>query len=648
MPRSLCRSILFLSAFVFVVVAFNVAAFAGDDWLPVNKEDLQMKEYPQAPGVHAIILYHSIDRNDSQFWERQYYRIKILDEEGKKYANIELEAYANTHSVRDIKARTINPDGTIIPFTGTVFEKKAKFKDVNAVSKTFSLPNVQVGSIIEYRYSVSWGAWIIDSKWLVQDYLFTREGVFTLTPYLEGYTVSWVGYFLPPNEKTKDEHGKISLKVHNLSAFERETFMPPEDEVRARVEFTYSADTLGKNADEYWKKEAKDWYSLAEKYMNKKKEAEREVATLVSPSDAPEVKLRKLYDRVKRLRNLTYEESKSGKEAERENLRDNYDIDDVLKHGYSYHNGLIRTFTALARAAGFDATIVRVQERDRGFFHKSVRRFDRLDTEIAVVKLNGTEMYLDPGVPFCPFGMLSWEDTGVQGLMLNKEDAKWIKTPLPGPEESVQQRVAELTLDREGTLTGEVKVRFSGQEALRRRLNARNDDDAERKKDLEKEFKDSLPSTATVELGKIDDWKATSENFDVTAKITIPGFASATGKRLMLPVSVFAGSDAHPFTHAKRIHPVYIRSAYTEVDQVRIKIPEGLQVETVPNPTTVPTEFADFTMKTSNDKDSISIVRQVTMAGTFFSLEHYPALRSFFDKIKAVGDEQAILRTVAK
>jgi len=212
----------------------------------------------------------------------------------------------------------------------------------------------------------------------------------------------------------------------------------------------------------------------------------------------------------------------------------------------------------------------------------------------------------------------------------------------------VQQRVAELTLDREGTLTGEVKVRFSGQEALRRRLNARNDDDAERKKDLEKEFKDSLPSTATVELGKIDDWKATSENFDVTAKITIPGFASATGKRLMLPVSVFAGSDAHPFTHAKRIHPVYIRSAYTEVDQVRIKVPEGLQVETVPNPTTVPTEFADFTMKTSNDKDSISIVRQVTMAGTFFSLEHYPALRSFFDKIKAVGDEQAILRTVAK
>ena len=648
MPRLLRRSILFLSAFVFVVVAFNVAAFAGDDWLPVNKEDLQMKEYPQAPGVHAIILYHSIERNDSQFWERQYYRIKILDEEGKKYANIELEPYSNTFSVRDIKARTINPDGTIVPFTGTIFEKKEKFKDVNAVSKTFSLPNVQVGSIIEYRYSVSWGAWVIDSKWLVQDYLFTREGVFTLTPYLEGFTVSWVGYFLPPNEKTKDEHGKISLKVHNLSAFERETFMPPEDEVRARVEFTYSADTLEKNADEYWKKEAKDWYSLAEKYMNKKKEAEREVATLVSPSDAPEVKLRKLYDRVKRLRNLTYEESKSGKEAERENLRDNYDIDDVLKHGYSYHNGLIRTFTALARAAGFDATIVRVQERDRGFFHKSVRRYDRLDTEIAVVKLNGTEMYLDPGVPFCPFGMLSWEDTGVQGLMLNKEDAKWIKTPLPGPEESVQQRVAELTLDREGTLTGEVKVRFSGQEALRRRLNARNDDDAERKKDLEKEFKDSLPSTATVELGKIDDWKATSENFDVTAKITIPGFASATGKRLMLPVSVFAGADAHPFTHAKRLHPVYIRSAYTEVDQVRIKIPEGLQVETVPNPTTVPTEFADFTMKTSNDKDSISIVRQVTMAGTFFSLEHYPALRSFFDKIKAVGDEQAILRTVAK
>lgn len=626
------------------------AAFGGDDWLPVPPEDLAMKDFAPMPGLHALILYHSVDRNDLQGTEQQYYRIKILDEEGKKYANVETEPYPSRIKVRDIKARAIKPDGSIVTFNGKVFDKIVKLKSFNYVSKTFSIPDVQVGSIIEYRYELSWDSnYLLDSQWMVQDRLVTREGVFKLKPYLDyGYGISWMTFFMRPNEQPKDEKSEIRLTVHNIPAFEKEEYMPPEAEVRGRVEFYYSRERLAKTADEYWKKESADWTGIAEEFMNKKKAAEREVAVLVTASDDPEQKLRKLYDRVQKLRNLTYERSKSEKEEKKENLKDNIHIEDVLKHGYGYHNQLVRTFTALARAAGLPATLVRVQERDGGFFHKELRRFEKLDTELAVVTVNGKELYLDPGVPFCPFGLLSWEDTGVQGLALSKDAPKWIKTPQPAAENSTMRRVADLILDRDGTLSGEVQVRFEGNDALRRRLMARNDDDAERKKDLEEELKHWLPSNATIELAKIDDWSKTGNTFDLAMKVTVPGFAAATGKRMMVPVTLFAGSDAHPFTHAKRIHPVYFRMPWREVDQIKIKLPEGMQVETLPQAKELPTAFAEFKMNANSKDGTLDIARELSMNGVLFQTEHYPALRSFLDKVKAVGDEQAILRVTSK
>lgn len=637
--------ILLLFSFLVLIPA---SLHAGDEWVPVPKDELAMKDYPNAPGVHALILLHKVDRNDREGWERQYYRIKIFDEEGKKYANVETDSYPGGYHVKDLKARTIRPDGTVVEFQGKPFEKiVAKYKGFSVKAKTFSIPDVQVGSIIEYKYVLTWdNSYVHDSQWTVQEPLVTREGQFNLTiaELGDGLNISWNVHLLPKEYQPKNEKNTVKLTLNNIPAFEKEEFMPPEDEIRARVEFIYSDKKFDATMDDYWKRESKEWTSKAEEFMDKKKAAEREVGSLTTTADSPDAKLRKLYDRVQALRNLTYERAKSEKEEAREKLKDNNNIEDVLKHGYAYHNQLIRTFVALARAAGFPATILRVQERDRGFLHKELRRFDLLDTELAVVTVNGKEMYLDPGVPFCPFGLLSWEDTGIPGLLLNKEGAQWSKSPSPRPEDSLRKRIASFTLDADGTLTGEVKVVFQGLDALNRRMSARNDDEAARKKELEDLFKGWMPATANIELGKIDDFTKSSDRFEVTYKVTLPGMAAATGKRILLPFSIFAGSDNNPFQHVKRIHPVYFRSPYEEIDEIKITLPEGMKVETLPAGKLIPTEFAEMQWKTQADEHSISLTRDVRMHGNFFRTEHYPALRGFLDQVKGVTDEQAILR----
>ena len=145
---------------------------------PVSPDELKMTQEPQAPGAAAIILFRQVDRDDTgnNAHENDYFRIKILTEEGRKYADIEIPFFKNQGNVVNVRARTIRPDGSIANFDGKVFDKTiAKAKGLKYLAKTLTLPDVQVGSIIEYYYTIDLAEhFVFDSHWILSNELFTR------------------------------------------------------------------------------------------------------------------------------------------------------------------------------------------------------------------------------------------------------------------------------------------------------------------------------------------------------------------------------------------------------------------------------------------------------------------------------------------
>src|SRR5882757_5668429 len=145
---------------------FSIVATA-DDWQPINPDELKMTSVPEAPEAAAVYLYRQVDRDDTTNHELNYLRIKILKEEGRKYADIEIPFLKDNSDVFNVKARTIRPDGTISNFQGKPVEKMiVKAKGVKYLAKVLVLPDVQVGSIIEYRYTTQFKEnYIFDSHW---------------------------------------------------------------------------------------------------------------------------------------------------------------------------------------------------------------------------------------------------------------------------------------------------------------------------------------------------------------------------------------------------------------------------------------------------------------------------------------------------
>jgi hypothetical protein len=648
--RSSCRC---LCLCVLAVLLFVLPEARAQKWQPIPPEELAMKEHPTAPGAPAIILYREMFSDDMESFETHYYRIKVLTEEGKKYGDIEIPYLKGLKRVSNIEARTIRPDGSVVEWDGKVFDKVlAKYKRTSIQVKTFTMPEVQPGSILEYRYKLTWDKMLLLSPtWYIQEELFMVRASFRAKPYSDANDprrILWITSMLPQNNQPKEEKNRqIVLALENVPAFEEESWMPPEGMLKMRVEFFYTMRDKIEPPAEFWKRIGKERHEVVDQFIGKRSGIAREAATLVQPTDSPDEKLRKIYARVQQIRNRSFESGKTEKEEKREKLKDNSNVEDVLKRGYGDRWDINRLFVALARAAGLDAHVVLVGRRDDVFFNMQLVDDRQLNSEVAMVRVDGQERYFDPGTRYCPFGLLSWERSGVQGLRLSKEGGTFVETTLFDSSNAQVKRKAELEMDRDGSVKGKVVVTFTGLEALRLRLDNRENDETGRRKEMEDQLKEWLPSSTQIKLGSVDGWEATDEPLVVEAEIEMGGYAAPTGRRLLLPLAPFQANEKHPFQHASRKYPVYFPHAFQEVDEVTLRLPDGLKVDAVPAPTNHKPGFGGYERSVSFDPQSRTLTwkRRMAIDGIFFRTEHYPMLRSFFNTVRQ-GDEQSLVLQV--
>lgn len=624
-------------------------ANAGIGFQQVPADELRMTSEPLAPGAPAIILYRQVDRDDNTHTghEDNYIRIKILTEEGRKHADVEIPFDKGTDNVVNLKARTIEPDGTIVNFEGKIFEKQlAKGRGFKQLAKTFTLPDVRVGSVIEFHFTRDFQEhYIFDSHWILNEDLFTKRAKFSLKPYPgEGFSVRWTWQFLPSGTVAPAQGADhiIRMEANNIPAFEIEDYMPPPNELKSRVDFIYEQGVLENNQAAFWKNFGKRQNGYVESFVGKHKAMEDAVRQIVSANDSQDLKLRKIYDRVQQVRNTSLEPRKTDQEIKREKQAEN--VEEVWKRGYGTGYQLTWLFLALARTAGFEAYGCLVSGRREYFFVPQMMQSHKLNDNVVLVKLNGKDLYLDPGGPFTPFGLLAWAETGVVGLRLDKDGGSWIQTSLPQASESRVERTGKFKLTDTGDLEGKLTVTYVGLEAMYHRLAEAQADPVKRKKFLEERITWQAGGSAEAELINQPDWKNSETPLIAEFDVKIAGWASNAGKRVMIPAALFTTAEKGLFEHANRVHPVYVEYPNQKLDDVTVELPPGWQVSSVPAALEKDAKAALYSLKVEQGQGSLRLTRKLTIDFLLLDRKYYPALRNFFQTVRTGDGVQVVVQ----
>jgi hypothetical protein len=652
----------FLYAFTLRVGVPSARAQAPSIWPPLTPQDLAMKDYPLNPGAPAVILYYEVVTDNTKSIETTYKGIKILRQEGAKYADVEIPYFEKLTQVEEIHARVTSPEGKPEDFSGAIYDKEiVKMKKFRWSAKAFSLPNAAVGSIIEYSYSLHWhdkipdvfhnpSSYLIDgamaypaAEWDIQQALSVRNAHFVLHP-IKGARIATYSHELPKDAvKATLPDGSIEIDVRNIPAFEKEAYSPPEEDLKIRADLFYVVGMVG-DPSYYWMSLAK-WQSRQyEAFMGKPKSVKKETDRILSPADSDETKLKKIYARVQQIRAVSYEPKKSEKERKQESLKENKNAEEVLERGYAFSNEINLVFIALARAAGFQAFPVRLASRNRSFFTVERLNPNQLDALVVEVRSGSSQRFLDPATIYCPYGMLPWEETDAGGIRVDSVEGKVEYTPLPESKEAVTRRQAELNLDGNGNLEGNLTIMYEGQEALSRRIKAIDQDEAQRREDLEEAVRHSLPQNAVVKLLTADSWDASGLPLTAKFQIQISNYAIPAGQRLIVPRSVFRASGKNIFESARRTNPVYLEFPAEVYDDVALALPASFQIESMPANTKLDRGLALFESSVEKQGSTLRFRRAFKMGTYYIQPGKYAALKQFLEQVRADDEQQATLR----
>ncbi len=633
-------------------------ANAGVGFQPVSPDELKMTSEPLAPGAPAIILYRQVDRDDNLHTphEDDYVRVKILTEEGRKYANVEIAFLKGRQDIVGLKARTIRPDGSIAEFSGQPFEKElVKARGLKFLAKTFTLPDVQVGSIIEYAYTIDFSEYlnfseymIFDSHWILSEGLFTKRAHFSLKP-CQGtrkpLSLRWTWHSLPPGaDPIQGSDHIIRMEAINIPAFQSEDYMPPPNELKSRVDFIYEEGLSEKDPESYWKRVGKYRNEQLENFVGKQKAMQQAVTQIVSPNDSPEMKLRKIYDRVQMIRNTSYERRKTTQEEKREKEKPVENVEEVWQRGYGNVAQLNWLFLALARAAGFEAYGCWVSGRREYFFTPITMENAKLNSSIVLVKLNGKDLFFNPGAEFTPYGMLPWMETGVTGLRLDKDGGTWVQTLLPKSSESRVERVGRLKLSDTGDLEGKLTVTYTGLEASYHRLEERHADEVARKKYLEERLTSLIGLPGEAELTNQPDWTGSENPLIAEFNLKIPGWASNAGRRVILPAAIFTAGEKGLFEHEKRINHIYFEFPFEKLEDLTIELPPGWSVNSLPPPQNEDKNVVAYALKVDQAPGTLRLTRKLSVNVMLLEQKYYSALRNFFQVVRTSDGAQIVVQ----
>jgi len=666
-----------ISAAMFLIGA--ASAHAADTFQKPTKEELEMKSLPGYPGAAAVVLFREEITKDDMRLVQHYERIKILTEEGKKYANVEL-GYVSTHdvggeysgddkSLGDIAGRTVHADGTVIPFTGKPYLKtveKGKTKDIGFAlqEKVFTLPDVEVGSIIEYRYATRYSDSVFESPdWYIQSELYVKAAHYVWFPtshdMIDNETqqlvnaITWFSILpgqvkveprqLPIKSPSGRDQYEYEITVKDIPPEPREEFMPPTRSFTYRVLFNF---TPFSNGAEFWKSRGKSWSKRMNSFADPNSELQKATQAVISGASSQDDKLKNIYATVMTVENTKFTRTHEAAEDKAAG-RKVTSAADVLAVKRGTPTQVTQLFVGMARAAGMKAYLMFVPDRSEELFTPTWLNFSQFDDVIAIVNVDGKEVFFDPGERYCPYGHMAWQHTFVQGLRQTDDGTGFAETPGDPYTANRTSRVANLNMDEHGEVTGTVDLTFIGAPALSWRQSALRGDTESLNHQLRETLEHMLPSGVDVKVGAIDNLTAYEQPLKV--RYTVKGASGTpTGKRLMVPADLFLVAEHATFPSEKREQPVYFHYPLTLQDAVRINLPATMTVEAVPDAAKYQMgQTGIYNMTVTSAPNNFVMRRNFYFNGVVVAPKDYGELRTFYTRFETKDKENVVLKPAA-
>ena len=642
------------------------------------KENLLKTSYSIDTSAAAIVLY---ERGEDNIVERGYHEysrydcirhvheiIKILKPEavGIAYRSFTYRNVTDMYEgyVNNIAATTYNISGGSIIKTAlnkdSIIEKPLEKYHNKAI--LFTIPDVKVGSIIDYEYDVSnninysLASWSFQGKYpkLVSEFQLTSIPGFSYNSIIQGQ----LNFEDCEDERDIEKKNPHAYKVifprlvdkkyrvlwgeKNINAIKEEPYSCGTENIKQLLELQISYSTAGYRDDnrdilDEWEKADKikkesDFFGRRIKmnniFLNKF------IDSLTWYCKSPTEKAKIIFSFMKS--NFTCTDY--GEIFILKNLKD---VFEDRKGNIAEINGLL---TAMLLKAGLESSPVLLSTRDNPRLSPTYPILDRINYIASSVKLNDSLYLLDASLKYNSFGILPEYCYNGYARILGQKGSGIMLTPRQLKDKNVYY--LNVTGFNDTSVYIDVNIKKGKINSFEWRGMAFGEKDSSRIDSMlaisARDRKKDFGSNAIISDYSVENLNDADTNLIIRYKLRIKLDAGKHKQALITDITKLFKSN--PFISPKRTTPIELPCLVDDAYILTMQVPANIQIGELPQNVNIKCANGALIFKHNTSFDSSS--RMLTVHSNFtaneaiFSVDQYDNIREFFDEMIKAEDSE--------
>ncbi len=593
--------------------------------------------------AEAVILFDQASSNhndDRNLITNRHIRIKVLRQKGIQRGNIEIYYYAKdeVENISNIRAAVHNLDDlgnqqTKELSASSIFRQKLSDK-ISSVK--FALPDVKVGSIIEYEYTST----LVHYGWL-QDWYFQTDIPTILSSYslviLPNAEFAYQVHKsdeLPVTIKQNKAAGNILFEMSNVAGLRDEPYMDAPKDYRQHVEFQLSAygSRFGGRT-----RYMTTWDELTRELMGHEDfgtQLNRNVsdaAPLVNNAKSRSTEYERMitvYKEVQRAIDWNGYNSKFAPDG----IKSVWD----KKKGTNGEINLL--LINLLKETGLEVYPLLVSERFNGKVRTDYPFLDQFNTVMAYVVADARNYVLDASGSYTPPELIPFSVVNTKAFIVNKKKGGIIS--LNDNNKMKKNRVTiKAEMNTDGELVGDARITSYDYSRITRL----------------RYFKESKEKLLDVIAYKeVPGIRADSFQVNNTDNDSLPlvqsfrfGLpANLSGDYHLLNLNLFTGFRENPFISDVRFTNVDFGCRQFHEIAEQITLPPQYRPESIPKDLRLimPDTSISLVRYVTYENNTITTLFRIQMNKSVYTAEEYPLLKEFYKKMINILNEPFVLR----
>ncbi|HCO66592.1 MAG TPA: DUF3857 domain-containing protein [Dysgonomonas sp.] len=619
----------------------------SEEWGRVTQYEMSMTEYENDPEAEAVVIYElgdnrfRVEEGDGfMLHMEKRVKIKILKQEGIKYADIEIPYFVENNRsqerIENVSAVTYNLENGEL--TKTVFDKKNMFEEKvrnDLYVKKIALADVREGSVIEYRYTIvspfyfQMRAWEFQKKIpVIHSRLHYRA-----IPYYE-YTYIAKGGIREFHEfetKVLSEeirYGRLAYKemlyefgMKNLPAFRDEEFITSEKDYMIALAFQMSKITFPAGGSRQY---LSTWPDMCDdllkdddfgKYMrNAEKEAKKILPALNLSQKSP---LEQAIGITTYVKNMYKWNGFYGKYASMKHS-------DFMKQKSGNAADVNLFLTAMLKAAGLDAEPVVLSTRSNGLIRKSYPFMQFLNYVIAEIIIDGQSHFIDATEPMLYFDEIPAHCSNVEGLRVKPKSEEWVFINQKALSETVKYFFIAPDPEQQ-VMNVDIEYAAGGNSAFNFRKTYKGDTG-----NLADYLRKNNNITEVKEMTVVN-YEELDKPFEFYFGTTM-GLEASDDKIFIQPFCNIAISR-NPFRQEKRTLPIDLINIRGEKYESEIEIPKGYKIEYTPKEMNHDSRVMSIYYKTEQKDGKVVVKAGYRLKDNLYDAKDYLRLKYSFNEL---------------